>query len=112
MKHLISFLLLSVTIFGYSQEGKIEIPNAARKPKMSYNDWRPYIKKMKKKYGFTVEYERSNQTYWVDMPDYAEDRAWDIDHHLKDEHGCYSIEEVASRFGEMEEFMKLYFEED
>ena len=99
-------------VYELCQEGKIEIPNAARKPKKAHNEWRPYINKMKKKYGFTVEYERSNQTYWVDMPDYAEDRAWDIDHYLKDEHGCYSIEEVASRFGEMEEFMKLYFEED
>jgi len=65
---------------------------------------------MKKKYGFTVEYERG--TWWVFMPQHAEDLAWDNDHHLRDEHGCYSIEEVAARFEEMEEFMKEYFEED
>ncbi len=74
------------------------------------NVYRAYINKMKKKYGFKVEYERG--TWWVFMPQYAEDHAWDIEHYLRDEHGCYSIGEVAARFEEMEEFMKLYFEED
>lgn len=92
------------------KDDKIKIPDAARKPKLAYNEQRPYINKMKKKYGFTVEYERG--TWWVFMPQHAEDLAWDNDHHLRDEHGCYSIEEVAARFEEMEEFMKEYFEED
>jgi len=99
-------------VYELCSEGKIKIPDAARKPKKEYNQLRPYINKMKKKYGFTVEYERSNQTYWVEMPRYAEDHAWDIDHHLRDQHGCYGVEEIASRFEEMEEFMKEYFEED
>ena len=97
-------------VYELCQEGKIKIPDAARKPKKEYNALRPYIDKMKKKYGFKVEYERG--TWWVFMPQYAEDHAWDIEHYLRDEHGCYSIEEVAARFEEMEEFMKLYFEED
>ena len=92
------------------KDGKIKIPDAARKPKLAYNEHRPYINKMKKKYGFKVEYERG--TWWVFMPQYAEDLAWDNDHHLRDEHGCYSIGEVAARFEEMEEFMKEYFDED
>ena len=92
------------------KDDKIIIPDAARKPKLAYNEQRPYINKMKKKYGFKVEYEQG--TWWVFMPQYAEDHAWDIEHYLRDEHGCYSIGEVASRFEEMEEFMKLYFEED
>ena len=97
-------------VYELCQEGRIKIPDAARKPKKEYNALRPYIDKMKKKYGFKVEYERG--TWWVFMPQYAEDHAWDIEHYLRDEHGCYSIEEVAARFEEMEEFMKLYFEED
>ena len=97
-------------VYELCQEGKIKIPDAARKPKKEYNALRPYIDKMKKKYGFKVEYERG--TWWVFMPQYAEDHAWDIEHYLRDEHGCYSIGEVAARFEEMEEFMKLYFEED
>ena len=97
-------------VYELCQEGRIKIPDAARKPKKEYNALRPYIDKMKKKYGFKVEYERG--TWWVFMPQYAEDHAWDIEHYLRDEHGCYSIEEVAARFEEREEFMKLYFEED
>ena len=97
-------------VYELCQEGRIKIPDAARKPKKEYNALRPYIDKMKKKYGFKVEYERG--TWWVFMPQYAEDHAWDIEHYLRDEHGCYSIGEVAARFEEMEEFMKLYFEED
>jgi len=46
------------------------------------------------------------------MPDHAEDLAIDIGHDLQYEHGCYSIEEVASRIEDMEEFMKEYFDED
>ena len=101
-------------VYELCQEGKIKIPDAARKPKMAYNEWRPYINKMKKKYGFTAKYERwyNPPLYWVEMPRYAEDHATDIDHHLSDAHGCHTIEEVAARFEEMEEFMKLYFEED
>lgn len=92
------------------KDGKIKIPDAARKPKKEYNQLRPYINKMKKKYGFKVEYERG--TWWAFMPQHAEDLAWDNDHYLRDEHGCYSIGEVAARFEEMEEFMKEYFDED
>ena len=94
------------------KDDKIKIPDAARKPKKEYNALRPYINKMKKKYGFIVDHERWCQTYWVHMPDYAEDLAIDIGHDLQYEHGCYSIEEVASRIEDMEEFMKEYFEED
>jgi len=94
------------------KDGKINIPDAARKPKLTHNEQRPYINKMKKKYGFIVEYERWCQTYWVHMPDYAEDLAIDIGHDLQYEHGCYGIGEVASRIEQMEEFMKEYFEED
>ena len=71
-----------------------------------------YIDKMKRKYGFTVEYERWNQTYWVEMPKHAEDLAWDINHHLRDEHGCYSQSEIVQRFEAMAEFMEEYCMED
>ena len=93
-------------------DGKITIPDQARKPKQPANQYRSYIDKMKKKYGFTVEYERWNQTYWVEMPRHAEDLAWDTGHHLRDEHGCYSQGEVADRFEAMAEFMEEYCMED
>jgi hypothetical protein len=92
--------------------GKITIPDQARKPKQPANQYRSYIDKMKRKYGFTVEHERWNQTYWVSMPQYAEDLAWDMDHPLRDEHGCYDQSEVANRFEEMAEFMEEYCMED
>jgi hypothetical protein len=93
-------------------DGKITIPDQARKPKQPANQYRSYIDKMKRKYGFTVEYERWNQTYWVEMPRHAEDLAWDTGHHLRDEHGCYSQGEVADRFEAMAEFMEEYCMED
>ncbi len=89
-------------------KGKITIPDQARKPKQTANQYRSYIDKMKRKYGFTVDYERWTQCYWVSMPQYAEDLAWDTDHHLRDEHGCYSQSEVADRFKAMAEFMEKY----
>ena len=91
--------------------GKLVIPEEARKPKRQSNPEQSYINKMKKKYGFTVEYERWNTTWWVFMPEYAEDLAWDLDHWLKDEHGCYSLTEVSMRFDEMEKFMNEHFSE-
>ena len=93
-------------------DGKITIPDQARKPKQPANQYRSYIDKMKRKYGFIVEYERWNQTYWVEMPRHAEDLAWDTGHHLRDEHGCYSQSEVADRFEAMAEFMEEYCMED
>tara|TARA_R110002012_G_scaffold43578_2_gene118046 strand:+ start:391 stop:741 length:351 start_codon:yes stop_codon:yes gene_type:complete len=99
-------------VYELRADGKITIPDQARKPKPPANQYRSYIDKMKKKYGFTVEYERWNQTYWVEMPQHAEDLAWDTDHHLRDEHGCYSQGEVADRFEAMAEFMEEYCMED
>lgn len=99
-------------VYELRADGKITIPDQARKPKPPANQYRSYIDKMKKKYGFTVEYERWNQTYWVEMPQHAEDLAWDTGHHLRDEHGCYSLSEVADRFGAMAEFMEEYCMED
>lgn len=93
-------------------DGKITIPDQARKPKPPANQYRSYINKMKRKYNFDVEYERWNQVYWVYMPQYAEDLAWDTGHHLRDEHGCYSLSEVADRFEEMAEFMEENCMED
>lgn len=93
-------------------DGKITIPDQARKPKQPANQYRSYIDKMKRKYGFTVEYERYTQVYWAHMPQFAEDLAWDTGHHLRDEHGCYSQGEVAQRFEAMAEFMEEYCMED
>lgn len=93
-------------------DGKITIPDQARKPKQPANQYRSYIDKMKRKYGFTVEYERYTQVYWAHMPQHAEDLAWDTGHHLRDEHGCYSQSEVADRFEAMAEFMEEYCMED
>jgi len=93
-------------------DGKITIPDQARKPKQPANQYRSYIDKMKRKYGFTVEYERWNQTYWVEMPRHAEDLAWDTGHHLRDEHGCYSQSEVADRFDAMAGLMEEYYKAD
>jgi len=93
-------------------DGKITIPDQARKPKQPANQYRSYIDKMKRKYGFTVEYERYTQVYWAHMPQFAEDLAWDTGHHLRDEHGCYSQGEVADRFEAMAEFMEEYCMED
>ena len=95
-------------VYELKAEGKIIIPDQARKPKQPANKHKSYIAKMKKKYGFTTEYDRGNNTYWVEMPQYAEDLAWDIDHRLRDEHGCYDQSEIAQRFEEMEEFMQDY----
>ena len=93
-------------------DGKITIPDRARKPKPPANQYRSYIDKMKKKYGFTVEYEQEFQTYYVNMPQSAEDLAMDIDHHLQDCHYCYGQDEVANRFAAMAEFMEEYCMED
>ena len=93
-------------------DGKITIPDQARKPKQPANQYRSYIDKMKRKYGFTVEYERYTQVYWAHMPQFAEDLAWDTGHHLRDEHGCYSQSEVADRLEAMAEFMEEYCMED
>ena len=93
-------------------DGKIIIPDQARKPKQPANQYRSYIDKMKRKYDFTVNYERWNQTYWVYMPQFAEDLAWDTGHHLRDEHGCFSQGEVAQRFEAMAEFMEEHCMED
>ena len=93
-------------------DGKITIPDQARKPKQPANQYRSYIDKMKRKYDFDVEYERWSQTYWVYMPQFAEDLAWDTGHHLRDEHGCYSLSEVADRFEAMAEFMEEHCMED
>ena len=93
-------------------DGKITIPDQARKPKQPANQYRSYIDKMKRKYGFTVEYERYTQVYWAHMPQFAEDLAWDTGHHLRDEHGCYSLSEVADRFEAMAEFMEEHCMED
>ena len=93
-------------------DGKITIPDQARKPKQPANQYRSYIDKMKRKYGFTVEYERYTQVYWAHMPQFAEDLAWDTGHHLRDEHGCFSQGEVADRFEAMAEFMEEYCMED
>jgi hypothetical protein len=93
-------------------DGKITIPDQARKPKQPANQYRSYIDKMKRKYGFTVEYERYTQVYWAHMPQFAEDLAWDTGHHLRDEHGCYSQGEVADRFEAMAEFMEEHCMED
>ena len=95
-------------VYELVSNGKITIPDQARKPKPVSNKYRTYIDKMKKKYGFTVEYEREFQTYWVQMPSYAEDLACDTDHHLRDCHTCYDQEEVVSRLEDMEEFIKEY----
>jgi len=95
-------------VYELKANGKITIPDQARKPKQPANQYRSYIDKMKKKYGFTVEYERWNQTYWVSMPQHAEDLAWDMKHHLRDEHGCYCKTEIAQRFEAMAEFMETY----
>lgn len=89
-------------------DGKITIPDQARKPKPQNSKAQSYINKMKRKYGFTVEYEQWNQTYWVEMPQHAEDLAWDTNHPLRDEHGCYHIDEVVDRFEAMAEFMETY----
>jgi len=99
-------------VYELCANGKIKIPDQARKPKQPANQHRSYIDKMKRKYGFTVEYERWNQTYWVEMPKHAEDLAWDINHHLRDEHGCYSQSEIVQRFEAMAEFMEEYCMED
>ena len=99
-------------VYELKASGSIIIPDQARKPKQPANQHRSYIDKMKRKYGFTVEYERWNQCYWVEMPQHAEDLAWDTDHHLRDNHGCYSQSEVADRFEEMAEFMEEYCMED
>lgn len=93
-------------------DGKIIIPDQARKPKQPANQYRSYIDKMKRKYDFTVNYERWSQTYWVYMPQFAEDLAWDTGHHLRDEHGCFSQGEVAQRFEAMAEFMEEHCMED
>ena len=95
-------------VYELKAEGKIIIPDRAKKPKQPANQHRSYIARMKKKYGFTVEYERWNQVYWVYMPQHAEDLAWDIDHSLRDEHGCWDQSDVARRFEEMAEFMEEY----
>ncbi len=99
-------------VYELCAEGKIKIPDQARKPKQPVNQHRSYITKMKRKYGFNVEYERRTQTYWVEMPQHAEDLAWDINHHLRDEHGCYDQKEIVDRFEAMAEFMEEYCMED
>ena len=97
------------TVYELTASDKITIPEQARKPKRIADQHRPFINKMKAKYGFEVDYERWNQTYWVSMPQDAEDLAWDMGHHLRDEHGCYDLSEVASRFDAMVEFMEENF---
>ena len=92
-------------VYELKAEGKITIPDRARKPKRPSDPYRPFVQKMKKKYGFIVEYQRWNDLYWVEMPLHAEDLAGDMDHRLKDEHGCDGMQEVANRMEEMAEFM-------
>ena len=99
-------------VYELCDEEKITIPEQARKPKRTADQHRPFVNMMKTKYGFEVDYERWNQTYWVSMPQHAEDLAWDTGHHLRDEHGCYSQGEVADRFEAMAEFMEEYCMED
>ena len=95
-------------VYELRDEEKITIPEQARKPKRIADQHRPFVNKMKTKYGFEVDYEKWNQTYWVSMPKHAEDLAWDIDHELRDEHGCYDLQEVAGRMERMAEFMEEY----
>ena len=93
-------------VYELKAEGKITIPDRARKPKRPSDPYRPFVQKMKKKYGFIVEYQRWNDLYWVEMPLHAEKLAGDTDHRLKDEHGCDGMQEVAGRMEDMAEFME------
>ena len=93
-------------VYELRSDRKITIPNRAKKPKRPYDKYRPLVQKMKQKYGFTVEYLRWSEIYWVEMPPHAEDLACDMDHYLKDEHGCDDMEDVAGRMQVMAEFME------
>ena len=86
--------------------GKIKIPEEARKPKQDSNH--SYVSRMKKKYDFDIEYLSSNH-WFVAMNDKAESLAEKIDHDLAFEHYCYSIGEVAQRVEQMVEFMEDNF---
>lgn len=92
-------------VYELRSDRKITIPDRAKKPKRPYDKYRPLVQKMKQKYGFTVEYLRWSEIYWVEMPPHAEDLACDMDHYLKDEHGCDDMEDVAGRMQVMAVFM-------
>ena len=97
-------------VYELRSDRKITIPDRARKPKRKYDQHRPFVQKMKQKYGFTAEWKREGGygDYWVEMPWHAEDLACDMKHELSDEHTCCDTEEVAGRMERMAEFMEEY----
>lgn len=92
-------------------EGKIIIPEAARKPKRNTTDRavRRQAKKLAKIWGFTAEYDRQFAYWYVSMPDEAESLAHRIGDSLRDDHYCYSWGEIRSRMDDMIEFMQTHY---
>ena len=97
-------------VYELRSDRKITIPDRARKPKRKYDQHRPFVQKMKQKYGFMAEWKQEGGygDYWVEMPSHAEDLAYDMEHELSDEHTCYDMADVAGRMERMAEFMEEY----
>mgnify|MGYP003635946389 FL=1 len=97
-------------VYELKAEGKIIIPDRAKKPKRKYDQHRPFVQKMKQKYGFMTEWKQEGGygDYWVEMPSHAEDLAYDMEHELSDDHTCYDMADVAGRMERMAEFMEEY----
>ena len=97
-------------VYELKAEGKIIIPDRAKKPKRKYDQHRPFVQKMKQKYGFMAEWKHEGGygDYWVEMPSHAENLAYDMKHELSDDHTCYDMADVAGRMERMAEFMEEY----
>ena len=83
-----------------------------RKPRNTGNSYR--VRKILRdnpQYGFSYEVEwRVDKTnvYYVSMSNELEEKAFEMQHHLCDEHYCYGLDEVLNRLTDMLEFAKQH----
>ena len=83
-----------------------------RKPQNTGNSYR--VRKILRdnpQYGFSYEVEwRVDKTnvYYVSMSNELEEKAFEMQHHLCDEHYCHGLDEVLTRLTDMLEFAKQH----
>ena len=83
-----------------------------RKPRPTGHSYR--VRKILRdnpQYSFSYELEwrvDNTNVYYVSMSNELEDKAFEMQHHLCDEHYCYGLDEFLTRLTDMLEFAKQH----
>lgn len=105
-----------------------DVWEVSRMPEAAKDEWQKYVTDRKPRYtgysyrvrkilrdnpqyGFSYEVEwrvDNTNVYYVSMSKELEDKAFEMQHHLCDEHYCYGLEEVLTRLTDMLEFAEQH----